>query len=371
MRAVGKEQVGSPPAGKGERENRRCALVAGGSGAGCFRGKKRRPPDRGNNPGRPETVCGTITDRLKTTDSGDGPEEEFQGVQRKGEKKMGAGKEDMGRDTPPYFWDQDVRLPGGPTEEQVSVVLTSLMELERLSLEVEMGDRTGFVMYGEREIAPFLGFLRPMREGPGQKEPALPPILYFLSNPVVFADEKTQVRLQVRLSQLTQMERSFYYWQGFWREARRGLEAWLECQSQLREADARVRKWWPELPQDMIRYHTLARQSEIWLSYAQAHMMRSRWEGQLQHEMTYFPSAIWDPVQSLGEWGVAFLRAWRTGFFDVRWYYAFRLEEKKFWKQLMLTMQMEGRYLRGRYLMFHENHPYRVNPTYHKEYMRI
>jgi len=42
MRAVGKEQVGSLPAGKGEREreNRRCALVAGGSGAGCFRGKK-------------------------------------------------------------------------------------------------------------------------------------------------------------------------------------------------------------------------------------------------------------------------------------------------------------------------------------------
>jgi hypothetical protein len=36
MRAVGKEQEGER-----ERENRRCALVAGGSGAGCFRrGKK-------------------------------------------------------------------------------------------------------------------------------------------------------------------------------------------------------------------------------------------------------------------------------------------------------------------------------------------
>ena len=42
MRAVGKEQVGSLPVGKGEREreNRRCALVAGGSGAGYFRKKK-------------------------------------------------------------------------------------------------------------------------------------------------------------------------------------------------------------------------------------------------------------------------------------------------------------------------------------------
>jgi hypothetical protein len=46
MRAVGKEQVGSLPVGKGkrerERENRRCALVVGGSGAGCFRGKKKK-----------------------------------------------------------------------------------------------------------------------------------------------------------------------------------------------------------------------------------------------------------------------------------------------------------------------------------------
>jgi hypothetical protein len=273
---------------------------------------------------------------------------------------------------PHPVWEEGVVLPPMPNQGQLEEIYQRIQYLAGLEIHVESSGHLGPYLRPQPDD-PFelIRFQFPFRDEEGNTINDYPEICFFIEDPLVFADSRIRNEKKVILTELMYGLSNPADWNGFWGVASRGMETWAQRYDEMENIEAAVRRRWPEVPANAVAGSWLAQMAVVWLRYGQSYFMERKQQMCLEERLSRFITRdVWDPIQSIGEWGWKFLRSWATGFFDTIWFYRLKNTPNEKKMECIADMEIMMRIIKGRYLMLYsEETEYHVNPTYHEEYI--
>jgi hypothetical protein len=261
--------------------------------------------------------------------------------------------------TPPYIWEPGVELPPGPTGDDIAAIYQALQSLGNFQPEAPPRRSHPRLVSNTQEIIRVLHYSQPILDGANGTRQGLHPVLYLFYQPLLFGPADLRIRVQTSLGELNYLSRLDGTWREFWRRAILSLELWVEEEPRLRTLDESLRATWEGLPTSLTRDMVLAQFARAWLEFARQRCLVCLTP---EEQDTLCPShlmqASWDHIHSLGGWSCDFLRSWRAGLFDVKWYYILQ-ESSASPERMYQQLLSDYRQCKGRYLMFYEpRHPY-------------